>query len=285
MRSLNVSGSFHAEWSDYHAEDKGQRFQKNRVPKSQVLTCRHRRRVDDAEVVDEPVVAPVPPVAVPVEVTNVEVAVSEAVDSSPEEDVTGVPVFILFPHLGNEVRVLHEMVQQIGVQNRLVIQFCPKDVACDDASLLFARQPKLDFLAIEIEVVALAFELGNFAFLVFFHAPAVRQEGVGTEVNGMFDGLDFGTAEEGIEDLPEEVAFAQLLDLFVVPTVATECLSHFVCLACRHCEHVTHSNLFLSVLWTCSFNEPVRTVGLERCAFATVENGLWISRFLLWQAS
>lgn len=43
-----------------------------------------------------------------------------------------------------------------------------------------------------------------------------------------------------------------------------------------HCELVTHSNLFLSVLWTCSFNEPVRTVGLERCAFATVENGLGI---------
>lgn len=274
MRSLNVSGSFHAEWSDHHAKNKGQRFQKNRVSKSQVLTCRHRRRVVVVEVAAEPVVEPAPPDAAPAEATNAEDAVSAAVNRSPEEDVAGVPVFIFFPRLGNEMRMLQKMVQQVGVQNRLALQFCPKDVACDDAALLLARQPELDFLAIEIEVVALAFELGNFALLVFFHAPVVRQEWVGTEVNGMFDGLDFGTAEEGIEDLLEEVAFAQLLDLFVVPAVATECLSHFVCLTCRHCELVTHSNLFLSVLWTCSFNEPVRTVGLERCAFATVENGL-----------
>ena len=244
------------------------------MAKSRGLTCRHRRRVVVAEAVAQPAVVPDPPDAVPVEVTNVEAAVSAAVDGSPEEDVADVPVLILFPRLWNEVRVLQEMVQQVGVQDGFTLQLRAKDVACDDAALLLAGQPELDFLPVEIEVIALAFELGNLALLVFFHTPAVGHEGVGTEVNGMFDGLDFGTAEKRIEDLFEEVSFAQFLDLFVVPAIAAECLSHFVCLARRHCELVTHSNLFLSLLWTCSFNEPVRTVGLERCAFATVENGL-----------
>ena len=180
------------------------------------FACRHRRRVVAVEVVVQPVVAPVPPVADPAEATNAEAAVSDAVDGSPEEDVAGVPVLILFPRLWNEVRVLQEMVQQVGVQDGFTLQLRAKDVACDDAALLLAGQPELDFLPVEIEVIALAFELGNLALLVFFHTPAVGQEGVDTEVNGMFD----------------------------------------------------------SLLWTCSFNEPVRTVGLERCAFATVENGL-----------
>lgn len=169
------------------------------MAKSRGLTCRHRRRVAVEEVVAQPVAVPVPPVAVPVEATNVEVAVSVAVDGSPEEDVAGVPVFIFFPRLGNEMRMLQEMVQQVGVQDGLTLKLCAKGVA-RDASLLLARQPELDFIPIEVEVVAFAFELGELALLMLFHAPAVRQEGVGTEVNRVFDELDFGTAEKRVED-------------------------------------------------------------------------------------
>lgn len=53
-------------------------------------TCTQGRRADAAPVAVEPVAAPVPPAVVPIEATNVEVAVRVAVDRSPEEGIPSV---------------------------------------------------------------------------------------------------------------------------------------------------------------------------------------------------
>ena len=49
------------------------------MSKVRVLTCEHGRWIVDIPIVVEPVVVPVPPAAVPVEVTNVQLAIGIAV--------------------------------------------------------------------------------------------------------------------------------------------------------------------------------------------------------------
>ena len=55
-------------------------------PSPKCSTCGDRGRVTDVPLEVKPVVVPVPPVAVPVEVTDDQVAARVAVDGAPEED-------------------------------------------------------------------------------------------------------------------------------------------------------------------------------------------------------
>lgn len=87
------------------------------VTKVRVLTCENGRRVEVTPVVVQPTHAPVPPIARPAQVQNVTVTVRDPKDRSVKEDVTGVPVDILLPRLGNEVLVLPEREEDVGVQS------------------------------------------------------------------------------------------------------------------------------------------------------------------------
>lgn len=85
------------------------------MTKALVLSCGHRSRMARAPVVVEPKAVPDPLTAAPAETTDEEVANGATEDRSPEEDVAGIPVFIFFPILRNEERILQEVVQNVVV--------------------------------------------------------------------------------------------------------------------------------------------------------------------------
>ncbi len=101
-----------------------------------MLTCAQSRRVVDAPVKVEPAAAPAPPAAAPTEATDTQGANRDAVDGAPEEDVSSVAIFIFLPFLGNEVRVLEQEIQNIGVQDRFAREFLAKFVPLDSAFFL-----------------------------------------------------------------------------------------------------------------------------------------------------
>lgn len=196
-----------------------------------MLTCKHRSRIAGEPVTVEPAAVPDPTITVPAEATDVEIAIGRAVNGSPEEDVASVPVFIFFPRISNEVRILQEVVTNIGVQDRLVGKFLAEIVAFDASTFLLLRQVELNLLAVEVEAVAFAFEFGNFALLVFFHLPTVRQEGIGTKVDGVLHGFDFVDATQCPFDLGKEtLLFAKDFDVLIVQTFTTAREFEFVCL-------------------------------------------------------
>lgn len=87
-------------------------------------------------VFDERAGPPVPPVAVPEEVADEQAAIAAAVDGTPEEpeeDVAGAALpTLFFPLLGNEVWVLEEVVEHVGVQDWLARQLLAELVAFDE---------------------------------------------------------------------------------------------------------------------------------------------------------
>jgi hypothetical protein len=245
------------------------------VTKPEVLTCGHRGRVVAIPAMAEPVVVPVPPTAVPTQATDVEVATGAAVDRAPEK------YGFAFPFIRDEVGVGHVEVTELSTVDWCFRELLTKIVTSDISLLLTGIQIERDLCGVELHLTAhpiwqlLGIRQNRPAIWhrrCFVEVDQVHRRRF-VEVDQVFDHLDFGTAEKRIEDLFEEVSFTQLLDLCVVPTIAAERLSHFVCLTRRHHELVTHSNLFLSLLWTRSFNEPVRLLG-SQFSFATVEKGL-----------
>ncbi len=91
------------------------------------------------------VAAPVPPAVAPAQVTDVQAAERVAVDGAPEEDVAGVALFIFLPFLGNEVGVREQVVEDVGVEGRLLHHFRAELVVLDDLVVLLAfGEPKLD---------------------------------------------------------------------------------------------------------------------------------------------
>lgn len=112
---------------------------------------------------------PVPPAAVPVEVTHAQVATAVAVDGAPEEDV------LVLPLLGDEVGVLEQVVKDIGVKDRLALKLLAELVAIDVlATLLALRQVELDLVGVELPLSAL---------LVLLDGPTIGNDGVGVEVD------------------------------------------------------------------------------------------------------
>lgn len=86
------------------------------VTKSQELTCENGRRVASVPVVLQPVHAPVPLTAVPVQEQDVTVTARVPKDRAVKEDATGVPVDGFLPALGNEVLVFPQREEHVGVQ-------------------------------------------------------------------------------------------------------------------------------------------------------------------------
>ena len=79
----------------------------------------------------ESVVARVPTAAAPVQVVAVEAGVRRvAVDCPPKEDV------LVFPLLGNEVRIGEQIIKNIGVEDGLAREFLAEFVALNPFALL-----------------------------------------------------------------------------------------------------------------------------------------------------
>lgn len=221
------------------------------------MTCGNQSRVVGVPVVAEPTVAPVPPVAVPVEVTNVEAAIGVAVNRAPEEhDLT-------LPLLRDEMLVFlfEEEVQHIGIVRRKLCKFLAELVTLDYFAVLLAF--------IEMEHDLRHVPLDDSALLMFLDRPAVGDIGDGVEVDHVFDGLDFRTTEQGLTDLTEEtLTLAEHLDLFVRPVaLATESELDFIRLT-----NIEHECTHCFFLWTMSRERPRPFVAVvaTRCLFLVV---------------
>jgi len=117
----------------------------------------------------KPAPAPDPPVTVPAKTPHTRDAAPVAVDRPPEEDV------FAFPPLGDEVRVCEQVVEDVGVQERLVLELLVELVAFDHpAVLLRFGEPELDLVGTPGELAAL---------MVLLNATAVRDERVCVAIN------------------------------------------------------------------------------------------------------
>lgn len=132
-----------------------------------------------------------PAKTIPVEVTNAEVAVGVAINSPPEEYHFTPPAF------RNEVRILQEEVQEIGVEHVLSNELLAKLVAFDAlAVLLTIVEVELEFPWVKLPLTTL---------LVFFHLPIIRKEGIGVEVDGVIDDLDLTAPELNLTNLSQKL--------------------------------------------------------------------------------
>lgn len=177
---------------------------------------------------DEPVEAPVPPAAVPVEAADAQVAVAVAVDGAPEEDVADVPVSIRLPLIGDEFGVREQVVEDVGVEDGLLRQLLAELVALDDLPVLLAAgEEELDLFGVELPLAAL---------LVFLDGETIigpRIEGVGIAVNDVLDLRNDRAAEQDLAELTELVAFTGRVNQLLRPVVACE----------RHLEFGSETNI------------------------------------------
>ena len=124
----------------------------------------------------EIVVAPVPPVAIPVEVTNAENA-TVAIDRSPEGNHFTLPLF------GNEVRVLQQVIQNAGIQDRFVRELLTEIVATDHfATHLLPREEQKNLILDPAELSTLD---------VLLDGPTIRNHRIGVAIDHMLDRFDF----------------------------------------------------------------------------------------------
>jgi hypothetical protein len=90
------------------------------VTKSQELTCENGRRVASVPAVLQPEHVPAPLTATPVQVQDATATARAPKDRAVKEDVTGIPVDLLLPRLGDEVLVGPERVEHVGVQSDVI---------------------------------------------------------------------------------------------------------------------------------------------------------------------
>ena len=110
------------------------KVQRFKAPSS---TCTHSREVDAVPPFVVPAVAPAPLVA-EIETADAQVAIAVAIDSTPEEDVAGVPVSIRLPLIWNEFGMREQVVEDVGVKDGLLHQLLAELVAFDDLAILLA---------------------------------------------------------------------------------------------------------------------------------------------------
>ncbi len=240
-------------------------MQQLKNPKSS-SACRNRGGVVDiAPVAVEQAGAPAPPIAVPVEVTDVGVAVPLAVDRSPKENG------LVLPLLGNEVRMGEQVIENIGVQYWLHCQRLAEFVSIDPLSVFLPL--------VEIERHAFGAPLECTAFLVLLDIPAVRDERLGVAVDHMLGDDDFGVAESHPTHLGDVVASYQPIKVGNVgDSVAGKSLLNLVSQADIE-SNLTHGSLLF-----CDRKSRFLPVGLTAyCRFAIAEKARGIRHFLLWQ--
>ena len=169
-----------------------------------MLTCAQRGGVEAEPAVVEPAVAPAPPVAVPMEVADVQEATGVAVDSAPEEHV------LAFPFLGNEVRIGEQVVENVGVQDWLARKFLAEFVSPD--AILFLGGGEVERVGLPSDV---PFELA--AFMVFLDPPTIWHERIGVAVDDVFHHRDGRVTEDHPTDIGKDIALAEPFDFLVSP--------------------------------------------------------------------
>jgi len=92
--------------------------------------CTQSRRAATDPAAVEPMGTPVPPAAAPVEGTDVEAPGLVAVERTPEEDK------LVLPRLGDEARVLEQVIEDVGVQDGSSQKFLAERVAINPRALL-----------------------------------------------------------------------------------------------------------------------------------------------------
>lgn len=162
--------------------------------KSKGLYLRASRGVVGEPVAAEPVAAPVPPAAMPVEVTDKEEAVRVAVNGSPEENEFPLPVF------RDQLGVGQEVVQNASVQDRLVGEFLPEIVAMDRACFLLFNQKQGYFGRIPLQLAG---------FVVFFHCPATWNVWVSGAADEVANQLNLGIPSNHCQNLRQLLAGTQ----------------------------------------------------------------------------
>lgn len=131
-------------------------------------------------VVLEPAPVPGPPRAVPVEVTDAEVAVRVPVNRPPEEGVLALPAF------GNELLVLEQTVEDVCVQDGFVLEDFPKLGAADHAFLLLVGEEEIDLFLIDVEIFSTTFDPDDsFAPVLLDFPVVVRKRWVSGEIDSM----------------------------------------------------------------------------------------------------
>ena len=194
-----------------------------------LVTCGHRRRaVNVPAAAVQPVVVPAPLVDVPVEVANDQGATPVAVDGSPEEH------HLTLPGLRDEVLVLllQEIIQHVGVLDRLVLELLTQLVSNDRAILLLLREPQLDLGQIPLHQLP--------ALDVLLDGPAVREVWRGVAVDDVLAHDHLCLTTQDREQSREHVAGRELLDVARRPAIASKRELEFRRLRNTHHRRVTH---------------------------------------------
>ncbi|OJI08564.1 hypothetical protein BK005_00570 [bacterium CG10_37_50] len=146
------------------------------VTKSQALTCENGRIGVVPDVVQQ-MNAPVPRTAAPVQVQDVTATVRAPKDRAIKEDEASVSVDLLFPAFGNEMFVLPEGEEDIGVQADVIR-------ALQTLELLLALQARFAVIqhCDKLHLSEVKLVTGAGIRLIFQNAPVVPDELLRIEV-------------------------------------------------------------------------------------------------------
>ena len=178
--SVFILPNFCAKKNPRRAYSRGD-FPKDQVSKELILgTFRNRSWVGGAKETVKPAEARVPPAVVPAEATHAECAARAAVDRSPEENE------LSFTALWNEFSVSKEVIQQVGVVHRPLLELLAKLMALNCLAVLLA------FGKVEREICGIPLNLPTLD--VPFDFPTAGHKGGGIEIDHVLDFDDFGSA-------------------------------------------------------------------------------------------
>lgn len=170
------------------------------MTKARVLTCENGRRVVVIPVAVQPIHAPVPLTAIPVQVQNATVTARVPKDRAVKEDVTSVPVDLLLPRLGDEVLVLPEREEDVGVQADVIR-------CLETLELLLALDVGLAVLQhchlLNLGEVQFGECDGASVCLIVENGPAVPDELLRVEAIAV-DGNDLRLADNDLSAVPQE---------------------------------------------------------------------------------
>ena len=163
------------------------------------------------------------PASAPVAVADIQaVARRVAEDVVPEIDVDGVATRILLPRLRPQLWVFLEVVEDLGAEVPAELLTLDAELVANDSAtvLLPVREPELDPLTVEVEIVASLLELHN-ARLRRAHALGAveREPARDGEIERMLDRADLVGATDDAEYSPETPFLTQLVELLRVEAV------------------------------------------------------------------
>lgn len=170
------------------------------MTKARVLTCENGRRAVVDPVEAQPTHEPAPRTVTPVQVQDATVTARVPKDRAVKEDVTGVSVDLLLPRLGNEMLVLPEREEDVGVQADVIR-------CLETLQLLLALHVRFAVLQhrhlLNLGEVQFGKCDGASVRLVVENGPAVPDELIRVEAVAS-DGDDLRLADDDLSAVPQE---------------------------------------------------------------------------------